>query len=70
MQRVASMAVAATPMPTRPATSRCTCGSVPSAASHWPRASALAILMIVLVVMPLSWYNLRVSRQAQREMTP
>ena len=35
--------------------------------NNWPRASALAILMIVLVVMPLAWYNHRVSQQAQRE---
>jgi len=35
--------------------------------NNWPRASALAILMIVLVVMPLAWYNHRVSQQVQRE---
>jgi putrescine transport system permease protein len=36
--------------------------------NNWPRASALAILMIVLVVMPLAWYNFRVNQQAQREI--
>lgn len=35
--------------------------------NNWPRASALAILMIVLVVMPLAWYNFRVNQQAKRE---
>jgi putrescine transport system permease protein len=35
--------------------------------NNWPRASALAILMIVLVVLPLAWYNHRVARQAQAE---
>lgn len=35
--------------------------------NNWPRASALAILMIVLVVMPLAWYNFRVTQQTQQE---
>nr|WP_315237024.1 ABC transporter permease subunit [uncultured Limnohabitans sp.] len=35
--------------------------------NNWPRASALAIMMILWVVMPLAWYNARVTRQAQEE---
>ncbi|WP_019430102.1 ABC transporter permease [Limnohabitans sp. Rim47] len=35
--------------------------------NNWPRASALAIMMILWVVIPLAWYNARVSRQAQEE---
>jgi putrescine transport system permease protein len=35
--------------------------------NNWPRASALAIMMIVGVVMPLAWYNQRVSRKAELE---
>jgi putrescine transport system permease protein len=35
--------------------------------NNWPRASALAIMMILWVVMPLAWYNARVARQAQEE---
>jgi putrescine transport system permease protein len=37
--------------------------------NNWPRASALAIAMIVGVIMPLAWYNQRVSRQAEQEMS-
>ena len=37
--------------------------------NNWPRASALAIAMIVGVVMPLAWYNQRVSRQAEQELS-
>jgi len=37
--------------------------------NNWPRASALAIAMIVGVVMPLAWYNQRVARQAEQEMS-
>jgi putrescine transport system permease protein len=32
--------------------------------NNWPRASALAIIMIVLVVAPLVWYQQRVARSA------
>ena len=35
--------------------------------NNWPRASALAIVMIVGVVMPLAWYNQRVARKAELE---
>jgi len=35
--------------------------------NNWPRASALAIMMILWVVIPLAWYNARVTRQAQEE---
>ncbi|MBP6221336.1 ABC transporter permease subunit [uncultured Limnohabitans sp.] len=35
--------------------------------NNWPRASALAIMMILWVVIPLAWYNARVARQAQEE---
>ncbi|WP_416546367.1 ABC transporter permease [Limnohabitans sp. DCL3] len=35
--------------------------------NNWPRASALAIMMILGVIIPLAWYNARVSRQAQEE---
>jgi putrescine transport system permease protein len=35
--------------------------------NNWPRASALAILMIVLVVAPLVWYQHRVSQRAALE---
>jgi putrescine transport system permease protein len=37
--------------------------------NNWPRASALAIAMIVGVVMPLAWYNQRVARQAEQEIS-
>lgn len=36
--------------------------------NNWPRASALAIAMIVGVVMPLAWYNQRVTRRAEQEL--
>lgn len=35
--------------------------------NNWPRASALAIMMILWVIIPLAWYNARVARQAQEE---
>jgi putrescine transport system permease protein len=35
--------------------------------NNWPRASALAILMILWVILPLAWFNARVNRQAQKE---
>jgi putrescine transport system permease protein len=35
--------------------------------NNWPRASALAIVMIVGVVMPLAWYNQRIARKAELE---
>ena len=35
--------------------------------NNWPRASALAIVMIVGVVMPLAWYNQRVTHKAELE---
>lgn len=37
--------------------------------NNWPRASALAIMMILWVVIPLAWYNARVNRQAQEEQS-
>jgi putrescine transport system permease protein len=36
--------------------------------NNWPRASALAIAMIVGVVMPLAWYNQRVTRRAEQAL--
>jgi putrescine transport system permease protein len=35
--------------------------------NNWPRASALAVIMILGVVMPLAWYNAKVARQAEKE---
>ena len=35
--------------------------------NNWPRACALAIVMIVGVVMPLAWYNQRVASKAELE---
>ncbi len=35
--------------------------------NNWPRASALAVVMILGVVMPLAWYNAKVARQAEKE---
>ena len=35
--------------------------------NNWPRASALSISMIVLVIAPLSWFNQRVARKAAAE---
>jgi putrescine transport system permease protein len=35
--------------------------------NNWPRASALAIMMILWVVIPLAWYNARVNRLTQEE---
>ena len=37
--------------------------------NNWPRASALAIAMIVGVVMPLAWYNQRVTRKTEQELS-
>ena len=37
--------------------------------NNWPRASALAIAMIVGVVMPLAWYNQHVTRKAEQELS-
>ncbi len=36
-------------------------------ANNWPRASALAIIMIALVIAPLLWYQHRVSQQTLAE---
>ena len=35
--------------------------------NNWPRASALSISMIVLVIAPLAWFNQRVARKAATE---
>jgi putrescine transport system permease protein len=35
--------------------------------NNWPRASALAVIMILGVVLPLAWFNARVHRRAQEE---
>ena len=35
--------------------------------NNWPRASALSVVMIVGVVLPLAWYNQRVARQVEQE---
>jgi putrescine transport system permease protein len=36
-------------------------------ANNWPRASALAIIMIVLVIVPLLWYQHRLNKQSEAE---
>ncbi len=36
--------------------------------NNWPRASALSVVMIVGVVLPLAWYNQRVARKAEEEL--
>lgn len=36
-------------------------------ANNWPRASALAVLMIVMVIAPLLWFQSRVHKQAEAE---
>ena len=38
--------------------------------NNWPRASALSISMIVLVIAPLAWFNQRVARKAATERMP
>jgi putrescine transport system permease protein len=38
------------------------------ASNNWPRASALSVVMILGVVLPLAWYNQRVARKAEQEM--
>ena len=38
--------------------------------NNWPRASALSISMIVLVIAPLAWFNQRVARKAAAERMP
>ena len=35
--------------------------------NNWPRASALAVVMILGVVLPLAWFNAKLSRQAEEE---
>jgi putrescine transport system permease protein len=35
--------------------------------NNWPRASALAIIMIVLVIAPLMWYQYRVTQRVASE---
>jgi len=35
--------------------------------NNWPRASALSISMIVLVIAPLAWFNQRVARKSDAE---
>jgi putrescine transport system permease protein len=35
--------------------------------NNWPRASALAVIMILGIVLPLAWFNARVHRRAQEE---
>jgi putrescine transport system permease protein len=37
--------------------------------NNWPRASALAIMMILWVIIPLAWVNARLKRQAEQEQT-
>jgi putrescine transport system permease protein len=36
-------------------------------ANNWPRASALAIIMIALVIVPLLWYQHRLNKQSEAE---
>jgi len=35
--------------------------------NNWPRASALSVVMIVCVVLPLAWYNNYVARKVEQE---
>jgi putrescine transport system permease protein len=35
--------------------------------NNWPRASALSVVMIVGVVMPLAWYNQYIARKVEQE---
>lgn len=35
--------------------------------NNWPRASALAVVMILGVVLPLAWYNNKILRKAEKE---
>jgi putrescine transport system permease protein len=35
--------------------------------NNWPKASALAVVMILGVVLPLAWYNNKIVRQAEEE---
>jgi putrescine transport system permease protein len=35
--------------------------------NNWPRASALAIIMIVVVVAPLVWYQQHVARRSVQQ---
>jgi len=35
--------------------------------NNWPRASALSISMIVLVIAPLAWFNQQVARKSAAE---
>jgi len=37
--------------------------------NNWPRASALAIMMILWVIIPLAWFNARLKRQAEQEQS-
>ncbi|NDC61039.1 MAG: ABC transporter permease subunit [Betaproteobacteria bacterium] len=37
--------------------------------NNWPRASALAVVMIVGIVMPLAWYNQRLARKVEQELS-
>lgn len=36
--------------------------------NNWPRASALSVVMIVGVVLPLAWYNQRLARKVEQEL--
>ena len=36
--------------------------------NNWPRASALSVVMIVGVVLPLAWFNQRLARKVEQEM--
>jgi putrescine transport system permease protein len=35
--------------------------------NNWPRASALAIMMILWVIIPLAWINAKLKRKAEQE---
>jgi putrescine transport system permease protein len=35
--------------------------------NNWPRASALAVVMVLGVVLPLAWFNAKLNRQAEEE---
>jgi putrescine transport system permease protein len=35
--------------------------------NNWPRASALSVVMIVGIVVPLAWYNQRLARKVEQE---
>jgi putrescine transport system permease protein len=37
--------------------------------NNWPRASALSVVMIVGIVLPLAWFNQRLARKVEQELS-